>query len=60
MNPGAQLRSTPTPKNNNRRNFTQLESWTPVPLLLIAAILAAMAYAVPRIVRYIRSRRNRN
>ena len=38
----------------------KLQSWTPVPLILIAAVLAAAAYAAPRIVRYIRSRRNRN
>lgn len=38
----------------------QLESWTPVPLLLIAAVLAATAYASRRASRYIRSRRNRN
>ncbi len=38
----------------------RLESWTPVPLILIAAILAATAYGPLRTVRYIRSRRNRN
>ena len=38
----------------------QLESWTPVPLILIAAVLAATTYAVLKTARYIRSRRNRN
>jgi hypothetical protein len=38
----------------------RLESWTPVPLILFAAIVTAVTYAVVRIVRHIRSSRNPN
>jgi hypothetical protein len=36
----------------------RLQSWTPVPLILFAALLTAVTYAVVRTARHIRFKRN--